>query len=277
MRWPEDYSGATSDEHLVQLWLHGRPATTQGVYRREATIFLASLEGRKLQSLTVADLTAWSLTLTGADTTKARIIATIKSLLTFAHRTGYTVFNVGRALMCPKLPSKLHKRIVDEDTMRDILKAARTPRDIAIVRLFYGSGIRNNELCRLTFGDIKGNRITVLGKGSKSRTLLIQPDLITSLLKLRKKGDTDETPVFRSVYGRAFTPVTMWKVVTTISDEGGFKISPHWFRHAHASHALDNGAPVQVVQFSLGHENLATTSKYVHVKPNQGSSQYIRV
>lgn len=280
MRLAEDFSGASDDTHLVELWLSGRPTSTQEVYRRAACVFLRFLKDRSAEGIrngTVADIIAWVETLTGADTTRARVIATVKSLLTYAHRTGYTVFNIGRALRCPKLPSNLHKRIVDEDTIRDILKAAKTPRDRAITRLFYGSGIRSGELCRLTFADIKGNRITVIGKGSKSRTLLLQSDLVTSLLKLRQRGDSDETSVFKSFYGRAFTPITMWKVVTKISDDAGYKLSPHWFRHAHASHALDNGAPVQVLQASLGHENLATTSKYVHVKPNQGSSQYIRV
>lgn len=280
MRLPEDFSGATNDSHLVELWLAGRPKSTQAVYRREALAFLRTLAERKVDGIrnaTVADIVVWVEALSGADTTRARVIATVKSLLTYAHRTGYTVFNIGRALRCPKIPSNLHKRIVEEDTIHEVLKAAKTPRDKAITRLFYISGIRSGELCGLTFADIKGTRITVLGKGMKSRTLLLPPDLVTLLLKLRQKGDSDSTPVFRSVYGRAFTPITMWKLITTISDEAGFKLSPHWFRHAHASHSLDNGAPVQVLQYSLGHANLATTSKYVHVKPNQGTSQFIRV
>lgn len=52
---------------------------------------------------------------------------------------------------------------------------------------------------------------------------------------------------------------------------------PHFFRHAHASHALDNGAPIHVVQQSLGHANVATTSRYLHVRPNQGASQFLSV
>ena len=57
--------------------------------------------------------------------------------------------------------------------------------------------------------------------------------------------------------------------------EAGVQLSPHWFRHAHATHALNHGAPIHVVSQSLGHANVATTSKYLHVNPTVGSSQWL--
>lgn len=274
MRLPEDFSGATNDSHLVQLWLNGRPDTTKAIYHRTATAFLKTLV-KSIREATVADLVAWMEKLEGADATKARVIGTIKSLLTFAHMTGYTVFNVGRALKSPKLPSNLHKRIVEEDVMKDILKSPARDRDQALVQLFYGLGLRSGEVCNLTFGDIQGTHLTVLGKGSKRRTLKAPLSLIKALKALRPKGVGDECPVFRSVTGRGFSPGTMWWLIRSLTDEAGFSISPHWFRHAHASHSLDHGCPIHVLQHSLGHSSVASTTPYLHVRPTAGSSEFI--
>lgn len=277
MRWPEDYSGATSDDHLVQLWLAGRPDSTKEKYQQVSRDFLLYLCPTGIQALTVADLVRWAESLEGADATKTRVVATVKSLLAFAHRTGYTAVNVGVTLRCPKIVNKLHQRIADEETVQEILAQARTPRDKALVRLFYGSGFRSGEVCRLTFGDIRGNRVTVQGKGAKSRTILLPGQVVQLLTGLRRKGDSDATPIFRSAYGKPLSPVVMWKIVRKIADEAGHHFSPHWFRHAHASHALDRGCPIQVVQKNLGHANVATTSCYLHVKPTQGSGEFLNV
>lgn len=277
MRLPEDFSGVETDEEIVRLWLNGRPEGTRNIYLRTAKEFFLKTAPVGLRDMKVSHLVTWVEQLKGAPATQARVIGTVKSLFAFAHRTGYTVFDVGVSLRTPKVPSQLHKRIVDEETMQDILKAATSDRDRAIVRLFYGSGIRNSELCNLTFADIRGNRITVNGKGVKARTILLPEAIIKTLLKLRQKGDKDETPIFRSAYGRQFNAVTMWGVVTRITNESGTQISPHWFRHAHASHSLDNGAPIHLVSHCLGHANVATTSLYLHANPKDSSSRYVKL
>jgi integrase/recombinase XerD len=272
MRLPEDYSGATSDEHLVELWLHGRPTETQRAYRREARRFLASLGDTGLQEAKVADLIAWADTLKGKASTKARSISAAKSLLSYAHRTGYTVFNVGVALRCPKLPSELHKRIVETAVVKAMLEVDGPERDLVLVRFLYVSGARISEATGLDAEDIRPGRVTLHGKGSKTRTIVVPEAITAELLGLNAKG-----AIFRNYKGGRLSSRYARIIVGRISKEAGHVLSPHWLRHAHASHALDNGAPIHLVKESLGHSNISTTSRYLHARPNQGSGQYLPV
>lgn len=277
MRYPEDYSGAKSDQHLVELWLSGRPASTQRVYRPVAEEFLAALDPECLQQATVADAIQWAENLQGKPTTISRKVSTVKSLLSFAHMTGYTVFNVGRALRCPKTPNKLHERIVDEPTVQELIQAASGGRDRAMVVFLYASGARNSELCKLRWMDIRGRRVTLQGKGAKNRTVLLPQAVIDELMALRPAGSEDADTVFRTSRGNPMTEWACWYIIRQIADEAAHQLSPHYLRHAHASHTLDNGAPIHLVQRSLGHENVATTSRYLHANPNDGASNYLNL
>lgn len=280
MRLPEDNSGARSDDHLIELWLHGRPASTQRAYRREAQKFLAFClalaSAPTLQAITVAELIEWVKSLSGKPATIARKISTIKSLFSYAHRTGYCVFNVGAALRVPKVPNKLHERIVEEETMKEILEVQGSDRDVTLLRFLYASGVRVSEAVSLNFSDIKPGRVfVVLGKGTKSRTVVVPTSITDMLLALRTPGDSDDSPVFKNHRGTRLTARGARKVVARMTDEAGNQISPHYFRHAHATHSLDRGAPIHLVQHSLGHANVSTTNRYLHVRENRGASQFL--
>lgn len=275
-----DFSGARDDSHLVELWLAGRPGTTQATYSDTVERFVAFLRERNigLREVTVADVVAWIGTLTGAPATQARHISAVKSLLTYGHSTGYTVFNVGKAIRCPKLPDLLHERIVDEETIQEVIKHAQSARDRALVLVLYYSGARISEVCGLRFRDLRGLNVTfAYTKGSKVRTIPVPKTVMEALLGLRKPGDADTTPVFRSFRDKPINRGTAWFIVKQITDAAAnAQISPHWFRHAHASHTLDAGAPIHLVQKCLGHSNVATTSRYLHVKPGEGASRFLR-
>jgi len=277
MRYPEDYSGAKSDQHLVELWLSGRPASTVKVYRPVAESLLEFLAPDCLQMATVADLVRWAESLEGKPNTLSRKVSTVKSLLSYAHKTGYTVFNVGAALLRPKTPNMLHERIVDETTIHDMMTAASEGRDKTMVRFLYASGARNSELCKLRWKDIRGRRVTLQGKGSKNRTTLLPQSIIDELLALRPETAADSDSVFLTTKGNAMSPWACWYIIKQISEVVSQGLTPHWFRHAHASHTLDNGAPIHLVQRSLGHENVATTSRYLHANPNDGASNFLNI
>jgi integrase/recombinase XerD len=270
----DDRSGATSDAHLVTLWLAGRPESTQGVYRAVAEGFVASLPGG-LVPATVADVVAWASKLDGEPTTVARKLYTVKSLLSFAHRTGYLAFDVGRAIRGPKLRSKLHERIVEAPVVRDVIATAAPGRDRALVRFMYASGCRLSEALGLRWVDITGCRVTLNGKGGRTRTVLVPQAIADELLTLRWKRDDDRSPVFKSYQGRPLSRQFAGRVVAAVADRLGIDLSPHWLRHCHASHALDNGAPIHLVQRDLGHASVATTSKYLHARPTDGSARFV--
>ncbi len=276
MRWPENYSGATSDQHLIELWLSGRSEHTQRYYRRTAEEFLVFV-GKPLQEVMVADAVRWAESLEGQPGTIACYVAVAKSLLSFAHKTGYTVFNVGSALRCPKVPNKLHERIVDEPAVQDMVKAAGQGRDRVMVRFLYASGARNSELCSLRWIDIKGCRVTLQGKGSKNRTIVMPKTVIDEVLALRPRTADDRDPVFWTRRGNPMNPAAVRFIVAQVAEEACQPVTPHTIRHAHASHSLNRGATLSLIQYCLGHANVATTSRYLHANPNEGSSQFLQM
>lgn len=272
----ENYSGATSDAHLVDLWLSGRPESTQGVYRPVVTEFLGFI-GKGLQEALVADLVRWAEFLPGSEATRYRKISTVKSLLTYAHRTGYTLFNIGLPVQCPRPFNKLHEKILEPQGVQAVIQAATAGRDRILTRFLYATGARISEACALRFKDLRGARVSFFGKGRKTRTVIIPAQLAVELQSLRFKTDTDHSPVFKSFRGKALLPRNARQVIGHAADEALLEMSPHWLRHSHASHALDNGAPIHVVQQGLGHENVSTTSLYLHANPNDGASRYLDV
>src|SRR5262245_52693756 len=90
-----------------------------------------------------------------------------------------------------------------------------------------------------------------------------------------------EAPVFPSRTGRPLDRGRVYCIVREAARRAGIpeadRISPHWLRHAHASHALDHGAPIQLVQATLGHSSVATTSAYLHARPGDSSARFLRV
>jgi integrase/recombinase XerD len=273
-----DLSGATSDAHLVSLWLAARPPSTVRVYKPVVEAFL---EGRSLRTLDAAQVIQWAEGLTGEPATRARKVSTVKSLLTFAWRTGYAVHNVGRALRCVRVPSKLHERIVEEPGIQALFMVTHG-RDHAFIRLMYASGARISELCKLRWVDLsQPGRMSVLGKGSKVRTLLVPDVVLLEVMALKPAGAGLADPVFTSkrAPGRPLGVRDARNIVYRARDAASqdARLSPHWLRHAHATHALDHGAPIHLVQTSLGHANVSTTSAYLHVRPNTGSSTFLKL
>jgi integrase/recombinase XerD len=214
-------------------------------------------------------------------TTQNRALTALKSLLSFGHQTGYLVFNVGAALKLRPERGRLAERILEESDVARLIERTPEGRDQVMVKLFYMSGIRVSELCDLTWGDAirrgDGGQITVFGKGGKTRAVLLKPRTWQMLEKLRATAGLLD-PIFRSRKGGGkLDPSQVRRILYAAAKRAGLeqKVSPHWLRHAHASHALDRSAPIHLVQATLGHSSIATTGKYLHARPNESSSFYL--
>jgi integrase/recombinase XerD len=274
---------ADTDERLVELWLHGRPATTRRVYRSDVNCFVVTVR-KTLHAVTLGDLQSFADALEARGlkpATRSRMLATVKSLLGFAHRLGYVVFDVARPLRLPPLKGTLAERNLTEAEVQKMLVLERHPRNHGIVFLLYAAGMRVSECCRLRWRDLQarseGGQVTIFGKGSKTTAVLLPPSVWHAITSLR--GDAGEdAPVFRSRRrGGHLHPSQVLRVVKAAARRAGIDkaVSPHWMRHAHASHALDRGAPIHLVQATLNHVSLASTSKYVHARPTDSSSRYL--
>jgi integrase/recombinase XerD len=267
---------------LLNMWLHGKSKSTQDSYKRIAVKFLIFVN-KPLVNIALDDVQQWvdNLLCTN-DNTKKTYTNIVKSLLTFAHELGITQYNVGKMIKTPKPRDALTERILSEQEINILIQSETNQRNGLILKMLYYCGLRATELTNLTWGDLShgydGNgQATICGKGSKTRVVIIPCKLYEELLQLRGDGDKGY-PVFCGRQGRMgfLTRAMVWEIVKRAARRVGLNdLSPHWLRHGHASHSLDRGAPIHLVSQSLGHASVATTSRYLHARPNDCSSLYL--
>jgi integrase/recombinase XerD len=205
----------------------------------------------------------------------------VKSLLGYAHRLGYTVFNAGATIKVRSDSNRgatLAKRIITETEVALLIRAAPSKRDRVLLEVTYAGGLRVDEIVTLTWSDVlprdEGRvQLSINGKGGKVRQVLLPEIVSRSLLSLR--GDAgDNGPVFASRKGGGrLTQQGVDAMIKRAAKKAGINahISPHWLRHAHGSHAIDRGASLPEVQATLGHGNISTTSGYLHARPDSSS------
>jgi integrase/recombinase XerD len=278
-------SQANSDEHLIALWLHGKSERTQVAYATDVRRFL-DFVAKPLQAVKLQDFQDYSDSLQGLSAnTRKRAVNSVKSLFTFAHKLGYLQFNIAAALKAPKVKNTLAERILSESEVLTMIALTENERDRLLLRLLYASAGRVSEVCALKWRDVqpsgKSGQVTLFGKGGKTRAVKLSETTWKHLLTMRsdaKKAGLDD-PVLYSRKGGHLDPSHAWRIVRTAAKRAGIEgnVSPHWFRHSHASHALERGATVALVRDTLGHSSLAVTSMYVHAKPEDSSALHLPV
>lgn len=264
-----------SDDHLIQLWLFNhRSIHTKLAYSGDISQF-REFTRKPLREVGLPDLVGFAKSLDKmADTSRSRILSAVKSLLSFGHKVGYLSFDVGEAFQLPSLPDNLAHRIISEGDMASMIDGETNPRNHAMLVLLYASGIRVDELVTLRRRDLipsgDSGQITVLGKGNKVRSIPLPQTVWEELVALAGtlSGEDLLFPI---------SAVQVWRIVKKAAKRAGIQeeVSPHWLRHAHASHALDNGAPLHLVQATLGHASISTTGRYLHARPKDSSGNYL--
>ncbi len=182
----------------------------------------------------------------------------------------------------PRIKDTIAERILPEDTVLAMITLEPGQRNRALLRLLYGAGLRVSELCGLRWRDFQERddsaQVTVFGKGGRTRHVLLSVGTWEVLSAIR--GDAgEEAPVFVSRKGSPISTSQAFRIVRAAAKRAGVDkdVSPHWMRHAHASHALDRGAAIHLVQTTLGHSSVATTGRYLHARPTESSSKYLAV
>jgi len=274
----------SADRKLVELWLSMKTSRhTRRAYDAEAAHFLAFVH-KPLAWVTLTDLQAWAAQLgqgTLQPASQNRALTAVKSLLSFAQETGYLPFNVGAAVKLRPNRDGLAQRILEESEIARLIEAAHPGRNRVLLKLLYVSGVRVSEICGLKWCDAlarpPGGQITVFGKGGKTRTVLLKPKAWQQLQFIRGEAKAAD-PIFPSrKRGRELDVSQVRRIVYAAAKKAGLaqKVSPHWLRHAHASHALDRSAPIHLVQATLGHASVSTTGRYLHARPTESSSFYL--
>ena len=281
---PDSIKPIDATERLISMWLHGLSPQTQDRYRRTSRRFLKFVN-KPLHLVTLVDLQGWQLTLLDLSPSSQRTaIATIKSLLSFGHKIGVLSENVGLQMRKPKAKDCLHERILSETEVQSMIAQELCLRNRVILLLLYASGLRVSELCQLMWKDLKprgeSGQVTVLGKGGKTRTVLLPGAVWNEIVHLRGDAHSGDA-VFCSREGddkgRHLDRTQVYRIVASAAKRAGIegRVSPHWLRHSHASHSLEHGAPIHLVQATLGHSDITTTSRYLHARPNDSSAMYL--
>jgi integrase/recombinase XerD len=270
----------------------GAAANTLSSYRRDLTRYLDYLAGRGVDS--VADVDA--LTVSGflaylregddnhpalSATSAARAVVAVRGLHRFALRDGLVAVDVSREVRPAAPPRRLPKAITVDDVERllDAAGYARTSlalRDRALLELLYGTGARISEAVGLDVDDLDLTDDSVLlsGKGGKQRRVPVgsyaAKALSTYLVQARPDlASTGRgTPrLFLNARGGPLSRQSAWVVLRTAAERAGLAagISPHTLRHSFATHLVEGGADVRVVQELLGHASVTTTQIYTLV------------
>ncbi len=274
------------EQFLDAMWMErGLSENTLASYRNDLMKLLhwMTANNYRLDFISVSGLQEYQSWLVDQDykqTSRARMLSAIRRLFQYLHREKLRADDPSALLVSPKLPKRLPKDLSEEQV--DALLSAPDPndpmelRDKAMLELLYATGLRVTELVSLTMENISLRQgvVRVTGKGGKERLVPMGENAVewieTFLQNGRSEllGENTSDVVFPSKRARQMTRQTFWHRIKHYAVLAGIDtelLSPHVLRHAFATHLLNYGADLRVVQMLLGHSDLSTTQIYTHV------------
>jgi integrase/recombinase XerD len=278
---------ALLDRFSDGLWLNdGLARNTLESYRRDVAQFaawLAKSGGKALIEAAPADLQrhlAWQVQSKHAKPrTTSRLVSSLKRFFQFAMREGLRGDDPASGLDSPKLPRSLPKSL-SEAEVEALLAApdvasAQGLRDRAMLETLYASGLRVSELVTLKTIQVSLDMgvVRVLGKGAKERLTPLGEEAVAWIARYQREGRPEllgarkSDALFVTTRGGAMTRQAFWGLVKrhALAADIARSISPHTLRHAFATHLINHGADLRVVQLLLGHADISTTQIYTHV------------
>lgn len=201
-------------------------------------------------------------------TTIARHVSSIRSFFRFLKKRRLIEENPALLLALPKIPKQLPK-FLTLDEIDHLLSATQMARDLAIMELLYASGLRVQELVNLNIGDIDFEQrlARVLGKGKKERIVPIGRKAVAALSHYLKGRQARGGAVFLNRFGGRLTERSVERLLEKMALKAGLsqRLTPHMLRHTFATHMMNAGADLRVIQELLGHAHLSTTERYTHL------------
>ncbi len=275
------------DEFCDALWLEdGLSRNTLESYRRDLSKFAAWLAQQRNASIldaTDADIQGFLAHLVTGEqakaTSTARAVSSLKRLFRYLVRQNRVSADPTQQIATPKLPRSLPKSLTEQD-VELLLQApdVQTPlglRDRTMLEVLYATGLRVSELVGLTVAQVSLDMgvVRVMGKGSKERLVPLGEEALDWLRRYLAQGRPVllsgqlSDAMFVTQRGAGMTRQMFWYLIKKHAHQGGLHkpLSPHTLRHAFATHLLNHGADLRVVQLLLGHADISTTQIYTHV------------
>lgn len=279
------------DLFIEYLKSRGRSENTILNYSVDLNQFAEYLEKQGISDVVDIDLDAVRIFLSNimgigiSKTSTSRKLSAVRGFLRWLTVRGILPSNPVEVLKGPKVPHSLPRALSYGDTDKLLTegpaKGKNYDRDRLILELMYGSGLRVSELVELDWEmiDFETRSLRIIGKGSKERIVPFSTSVLTMLEVWALKNRTERTgPLFKSnkVNSERLTVRTIHRVVLRSASRVGLHgVSPHTLRHCFATHMLENGAPLRVIQDLLGHESIATTQKYLSITAEETKKSYM--
>lgn len=282
-----EYDQHIIDNYIDSLWLQkGLSQNSLAAYRKDleklSGYIHSKIKNKNLFRLKQEDLLqylAFRYDQGMSSRSTARCVSTIKGFYRYCYQEGHRTDDPAETISPPKLGRSLPDHL-SEDEIEALLQAPDIKttlgsRDKAMLEVLYASGLRVSELVNLTLDQVNRQQglIRIMGKGNKERIVPIGEEALHFLniylqdarLNLLKKQHNNV--LFPSNRGVAMTRQTFWHMIKRYAKQVEIKkhLSPHTLRHAFATHLLNHGADLRVVQMLLGHSSLSTTQIYTHV------------
>ncbi len=286
----EDKRNALVKEiQIIATWLYQKTPNTRSAYESDIKKFLGFYYGKSLKEITTAHITVYFKQNPHLkDSTKARIKSSLSSLFKYCVRVGFLEKNPAENLDPIKVSDQTQFRVLAHEEIVRMIELEENLRNKIMIRLMYKTGIRVSELCSLKFSNLrerdKSYFLIVIGKGNKTRTIGLNKELFDELNSLRVVENETlsvEAFIFRAKVSKEakISRVAVWKIIknAAVRARVNEKASPHWTRHSHATKALEMGEDIRIIQTTLGHDSIVTTTKYAKVFPGKSSGEKIDI
>ncbi len=257
-------------------------------YRRDLLGFMEFLQSKEFTDITRRDISSYIRKLKDdkfAQTSIIRKIASLRGFFKWACVSGVTVSNPTLALEQPKLAKKL-PRVLNVSEIETLLNEKLTLTERLTMELLYSCGFRVSELVNLKINDIElsSKYIRCFGKGSKERIVPIgetAKQILEEYLEYRAmlldKYNNSSKKLIILDSGREVTRQDVYKFIRKQGEKLNKRISPHTLRHTFATHLIENGADLRIVQELLGHSDVATTQLYTHISKKRLKEVYFSI
>lgn len=273
----------TDDQQFMSYWLASvRSPSTKRAYKRIAASLL-DCTGKELRMMTLPDVQDFLASEAEhlAPSSLAHTTGVIKSLFSFALETGYTQINVARFIRIPPYPDVLAKRILSESRVLRVIDLAERQRNHVLLWFLYHTGVRRSELCEVNWADLmereSGGQVTIYSqKTGGTRAILLSEELWQEIMALPEPHTGYLFKSQKKDHAGRLSESQVYRIVRAAGGLAGVeRMSPHWMRHAHISHAQDRGCPLPLVMETSGHKSMNAVRRYSHARPNASSSQYL--
>ena len=277
------------DLAIIGSWLFQKSSKTQRYYRRIIKEFFNFYPQLYIKTTQITHLALFVKTFgQHTDSTRNTYKNALSSLFSFAQKSGYIERNPAVLLETIKTPDRLYSKVLSREQMEQMILKEKSERNRLILKIFYFTGVRVDELCKLRKKSIQKTAddayyLLVEGKGKKVRSINLPTHLVLDLFNYVEKIPTfflftsGNTPA--DEIEKALNPSQVFRIVRSAAKNAKVSVqpSPHWLRHTCATHSIEAGAPIHVVQKTLGHESISTTGKYLDIRPKESAGDYLKV